>query len=180
MKGIVFAEFLEFVEEQFSPEMSDRLIETSDLPSQGVYTSVGTYPREEMVTLVTNLSSLVGVPAPDLLKAFGKHLFGQFLVKFPAFFEGVATSFEFLSHVENVVHLEVRKLYPDAELPSFSCTFPDDRRMEMIYESKSNLPDLAEGLILACLEHFGGGVKLSRKGDPQNPQRTIFTLLRED
>ncbi|MBA1333177.1 heme transporter CcmB, partial [Candidatus Endoriftia persephone str. Guaymas] len=43
MKGIVFSKFIEFVEERFSPEMADDIIESSDLPSGGAYTSVGTY-----------------------------------------------------------------------------------------------------------------------------------------
>jgi diguanylate cyclase (GGDEF)-like protein len=38
MKGIVFTEFLEMVEARFSPEICERLLETSDVPSHGVYT----------------------------------------------------------------------------------------------------------------------------------------------
>ena len=63
MKGIVFVEFIEMIENDFSIEMSDRLIEMSDLPSNGIYTSVGTYAPEEMITLVGNLSALTGTPS---------------------------------------------------------------------------------------------------------------------
>jgi hypothetical protein len=51
IKGIVFVEFIEMVDNQFSLEMSERLIEMTDLPSKGVYTSVGTYDFNEMLTL---------------------------------------------------------------------------------------------------------------------------------
>jgi len=43
MKGIIFTEFLEMVEDRFSPEIADRIIEAADLPSGGAYTAIGTY-----------------------------------------------------------------------------------------------------------------------------------------
>ncbi len=52
MKGIVFTEFLEMVEEKFSPELADRIVEEAELPSGGVYTTVGTYNHGEMIKLV--------------------------------------------------------------------------------------------------------------------------------
>ena len=36
MKGVVFTEFVEMVEEKFSPEMAELIIESSNLPSQGI------------------------------------------------------------------------------------------------------------------------------------------------
>ena len=39
MKGIVFKEFSDMVEATFGEEMLDTVIENSDLPSGGVYTS---------------------------------------------------------------------------------------------------------------------------------------------
>ena len=56
MKGIVFKEFIDMVEATFGEEMLDTVIENSDLPSGGVYTSVGTYPHTELVAMVVTLS----------------------------------------------------------------------------------------------------------------------------
>ncbi len=53
MKGMVFTEFLEMVEDRFSPEIADRIITASDLRSGGAYTAVGTYEHSEMIQLVT-------------------------------------------------------------------------------------------------------------------------------
>ena len=39
IKGLLFTELLEMVEDSFSPELADRIIEDADLPSGGVYTS---------------------------------------------------------------------------------------------------------------------------------------------
>ena len=176
MKGIVFTEFLEMAEDQFSVEIVEQMIEEVDLPSKGIYTSVGTYDYQEMITLVTHLSGLVGIPVPDLLKAFGQYLLKRFVAKFPQFFEGISSTLDFLPRVESFVHLEVKKLYPDAELPTFSCLFPKPGQMEMTYQSKRNLPDLAEGLILGCAEHFGESLAIERTDVAENPPGVIFMI----
>lgn len=176
MKGVVFTEFMEMVEAGFSVETCDRLIEGSDLPSKGIYTSVGTYDHKEMAILVTNLSALVGIPEPELLKKFGQHLFRRFVTTFPAFFTGITSAFEFLPKVDSYVHLEVRKLYPDAELPSFSCTFPHPGQLNMTYRSVRNLSDLAEGLILGCIDHFGEQLVVARESLQEDPSAVSFTI----
>jgi hypothetical protein len=43
MKGIVFTEFLEMVEQEFGYNMVDEMIENTDLDSKGVYTSIVIY-----------------------------------------------------------------------------------------------------------------------------------------
>jgi hypothetical protein len=177
MKGMVFTEFFELVDEKFSFETSERLIEMSHLPTKGIYTSVGTYDPQEMMTLVSNLSTLVAVSVTDLLREFGRHLFKRFLVSFPTFFEGVESSMEFLPRVNGYVHMEVRKLYPDAELPSFSCTMPEPEMMILTYRSKRMLADLAEGLIKACIDHFGESLLVRRETGQEDPPETRFIIM---
>ncbi|MEI6308484.1 MAG: heme NO-binding domain-containing protein [bacterium] len=177
MKGMVFTEFLELVDERFSFETTERLIEMSHLPSEGTYTSVGTYDHQEMITLVSNLSTLTGTSVADLLKEFGRHLFRRFLISFPTFFEGIKSSMEFLPRVDSYVHLEVRKLFSDVELPSFSCTTPEPGVMIMAYRSKRNLPDLAEGLILSCIDHFGESLQVRRETGQDDPPETRFIIM---
>lgn len=155
MKGVVFTEFLEMVGARFSEAMVETLIAGSDLPSGGAYTSIGTYEHQELVTLVVGLSERTQLPVPALIHAFGRHLLQRFIVGFPQFFSSASDAFTFLDRVEGYVHIEVRKLYPDAELPSFECTRPDPDTMLMLYRSRRGLADLASGLIEACAEHYG-------------------------
>lgn len=176
MKGIVFTEFLEMVEDRFSAQIVEQLIEQTDLASGGIYTAVGTYNFQEMVALVSRLSDLVGIPVPDLLKTFGQFLLKRFTEKFPDFFKGISSIIEFLPTVESLVHLEVKKLYPDAELPTFSCEFSNSGQLVMIYRSARNLPDLAEGLILGCGEHFRESLGIEKKNISENPPAVQFTI----
>lgn len=179
MKGIVFTEFLEMVEARFGADLADRIIETANLPSGGAYSSVGTYPHAEMMALVGRLAAETGTPAADLVKAFGRHLFDQFTRGYPAFFEGVTTAFSFLNSLEHHIHVEVRKLYPDAELPTFDCSAKSPDHLEMVYRSSRGLADLAEGLLLGCFDHFKEAVDMTREDLSGGANTTVrFTLTR--
>jgi len=178
MKGIVFSEFIEMVDEKFSIEISERILDEVKPSSGGAYTTVGTYDHREIVDLVVKLSEITSISVPDLLKALGRHLLKRFTVIFPQFFEGAKSIFEFLPLVESYVHLEVKKLYSDAELPSFTCFSPSPGRLEMIYHSARNLPDLAEGLILGTVDHFKERIEVIRKSAPEDPSAEIFIITK--
>ncbi|TMO53504.1 hypothetical protein CWC18_21130, partial [Pseudoalteromonas aurantia] len=72
MKGIIFTEFMEMVEDRFSEDVAEEIIELADLPSGGSYTSLGTYSHAEVLNLVTCLSQVSGAKIEDLVQAFGE------------------------------------------------------------------------------------------------------------
>jgi hypothetical protein len=160
MKGVVFTEFLEMIENKFSPELADRIIDQADLPSGGVYTAVGTYHHGEMIELVSHLGKETGLAPAELMNAFGMHLFQRFHTMFPVYFEEVSSSFEFLQRIEGYIHVEVRKLYPEAELPSFDCEMPQPGSLRLTYRSARPFATLAEGLIRGCVAHYGEAVDI--------------------
>ncbi|MDR4495718.1 MAG: heme NO-binding domain-containing protein [Nitrospirales bacterium] len=177
MKGIVFTEFLEMVENQFGNDTVDDIIESAHLPSGGAYTAVGTYNHEEIVSLVSQLSSVSSIAVPTLVKTFGQYLFGRFFSRYPDFFKDVANTFDFLQSVEGHIHVEVKKLYPDAELPSFHCRKLPPNQFEMIYQSTRHFGDLAEGLILACIQHYGEAITLNRENLEVESGQTVRFIL---
>ncbi len=80
--------------------------------------------------------------------------------------------------VESYVHLEVKKLYNDAELPSFTCVSPYPGKLEMTYRSSRHLPDLAEGLILGTADHFNERVEMKRESIPEDPSAELFIITK--
>lgn len=178
MKGIVFTEFLEMVEDRFSPELADDIVEAAKLPHRGAFTAVGTYPHAEMGRLVTELSKRTDMKVPDLLRTYGRHLFGRFREGYGEFFEGVDDSFGFLSRIDDVVHVEVRKLYPDAELPEFEALNVSPGHLRMIYRSPRCLGDFAEGLMEGCFAHYGENVTITRV-DEDGGRIVRFDLVKE-
>ncbi|MFT3956306.1 MAG: heme NO-binding domain-containing protein [Piscinibacter sp.] len=160
MKGMVFTEFLAFVAERFGEDMVDDIIEASELPSGGAYTAVGTYRHAEMVALCSALSQRSGEPVDALVKAFGDRLGDSFAHSHPAFFQRAAGLFDFLASIEGHIHAEVRKLYPDAELPSFVVELRTATRLVMLYRSPRRMGALSEGLILGSARQYGVQVQV--------------------
>ncbi len=163
MKGIIFTEFLTMVEETFSANMVDDIIEDTNLPSGGSYTAVGTYPHGEMNALVTSLSKKTGMSLADLMQAFGEYLFRTLAREYPHFLQNASGLLDFLNSIEDYIHIEVRKLYPDAELPGFETRYLSDTSLEMIYRSDRHYGDLAEGLIKGAMAHYGHGRLVKRE-----------------
>ncbi len=175
MKGMVFTEFLEMVEAKFSADMVDDIIDDANPASGGAYTSVGTYSHEELVDMVVALSNRTQIPVPVLVRTFGEHVFGVFARSFQQFFEGVPDALTFLSGIEDIIHAQVIKLYPDAQLPKFDCV-RDGNQLTMIYHSDRHLADLAEGLIMGCGQHFGDNLTIQR--DEVNELSTRFIVTK--
>src|SRR5439155_1467318 len=109
---------------RFSPRDTSVIVEVSGVPSGGSYTAVGTYDHGELIALVAALSRATGLAIPVLVREFGRHLFRRFVELYPRFFSGVGSAFDFLMGIEMHIHTEVKKLDPDAELPSFECSAP--------------------------------------------------------
>ena len=59
MKGMIFTEFLEMVENAYGWEVQENIIDAAALPNDGAYTAVGTYDHQELVSLVVALSKLM-------------------------------------------------------------------------------------------------------------------------
>ena len=179
MKGIVFTEFIEMVESRWSPAMADQIIQAARLPSGGCYTAVGTYDHGEMWSLLAELSKAIGSTVPELMRAFGEHLLARFVTTFPALFAAPRSSFELLEGIDRIIHREVTKLYPDAELPRFTVLERTPQRMVLLYESSRHFADLAEGLIRGCAQHYGEQLDIVRENLPSEAgSRVRFVLER--
>lgn len=176
MKGIVFTEFFEMVEEKFGYDVVDDIIDNSDLASGGIYTSIGTYHHSEIVQLLTNLSDKVQIEPGILLKAFGEYLFDTFLKSYPQFFDAHDNAFGFLDSIDRHIHVEVQKLYPEATLPKFDTQIDDQNRMVMIYSSERKMAALAEGLIEKSMAHYKTPSKIIKENIKSDGSEVRFII----
>ena len=161
MKGLVFTTFYDFLEKRYGADLLDDVIDAAGLPHSGAYTVVGTYPFDEMVALATAAAKLTGTSMPDLLGSFGEHCFSSWHHKMPAHFMGTDL-FDILANVNDFHDSEVRRLYPDAELPHFETISRDKTRMVLDYRSCKPLADLAAGVIRGASNHVGTPVRISQ------------------
>lgn len=154
MKGIVFTEFLELVEHKFGLEMVDRIIEQSNLPSGGAYTAIGTYDFAEMLSLITNLSNNTNIEVNQLLRVYGEHFFSVLEKNYGSMIDHYDGPLHMLESIENHIHVEVQKIYPNAELPTFEVLEKTDTSLSMIYKSSRALYSFGLGLMHKTFEHF--------------------------
>lgn len=178
MRGIIFTEYLDFVETKFGYATVDQILTIDGLTDEGAYTSVGKYPFEEIVALLVETSSKTSVALPNLMSSFGEHVMGVFYKGYPDFFHSSQDAFTFLSSTEDVIHPQVLKLYPDAELPSFDIKRVSEDHLEMTYHSVRRMGDFAHGLIVGCLEHYQEKAKITQENLSEDGTKIRFKIKR--
>ena len=178
MKGIIFTEFMAHVETHHGAMFLDDVIESCDAETKGAYTSVGTYPCMELVKLISVYSAKSGVDIPEIITGFGKQLAFIFKHRFPQYFED-ADYFDFIEDVENKIHVDVLKLYPNAELPQFKTISRDDTTLVVDYISARKLEHLALGLFQGTADHFQETISVSMQPRTDAETHVVrFTVVR--
>lgn len=180
MKGIIFKELLEMVEDKFGFEIANKILDDPIIKNNGEYSNVGTYPFEELLTIVINLNKATEIPVNELLVTYGKHLSDVFLRNYKVFFDQHDSLFSFLSSIESAIHVEVLKLYNDASLPKFNYSNVQSRQMIMIYKSERALHDLAEGLIIGCSEIYNESIVINKEMIKEDGTEVKFTIEKID
>jgi hypothetical protein len=117
MKGIIFNLVEEVVTEQHGPDTWDALLDAAGL--DGSYTSLGNYPDGDLFALVGAASTALGIEAGAVVRSLGEGAIPLLADRFPEFFKPHDNTTSFLLTLNDIIHAEVRKLYPDADLPEF-------------------------------------------------------------
>lgn len=159
MKGIVFDILERVISDAHGEDTWDAILETAGLP--GAYTAVGSYEDSEMHALVVAASDSLSKTPDEVLRWFGGAAMPVFAQKYPRFFEEHTTTLSFLKTLNQVIHPEVRKLFPGAFAPEF--TFSEqDGVLALGYRSHRGMCSFAEGLIDGAAEHFGESVDVTQ------------------
>ncbi|MBW3694836.1 guanylate cyclase [Vibrio sp. T187] len=171
MKGIIFTEFLELVENKFGLEVLNDVLEMSE--DEGVYTSVGSYDHRNLVKMIINLSKKTEIEPATLQRVFGESVFKNLLSTLPdhASIKDSNTTFQFVRHVEEYIHVEVKKLYPDAEPPAFDFIAQDEASLEFDYKSARCMSHVCLGLLEGCANYFDESLEIAM--NPQNSDESV-------
>jgi hypothetical protein len=153
MKGIIFNLVQEVVTESYGADTWDSLLDAAEL--DGVYTSLGSYPDADLFALVGAASTALGVPPDQVVRTLGEGAIPLLATRFPEFFQPHAGTRSFLLTLNDIIHAEVRKLYPDADLPEFEFDNVGEDELTLTYRSARQLCALAEGFIVGTAGHYG-------------------------
>ena len=176
MKGIIFTEFLDMVEAQFGLAVVDEIITNSKTLHQGIYTSVGTYDFNEMVSLLVALGELVSKDIQELLYAFGLYLFKSLDEAHPEIVRNYKSPMPLIAAIEDHIHVHVKKLYADTDLPSFLVLEKSKHKLIMVYSSARGLYSLAHGLMVSAFRHYEQEVQVSYDLLESDGTKVKFTL----
>lgn len=163
MKGIVFNLLEGVVTAEFGEDGWDDLLEAAG--ASGAYTAVGNYPDDDFVRLLKVLPPEAGETAADQLRWFGRRAMPMLAGRYDLFFRPHADTRSFLLTLNDIIHPEVRKLYPGADVPSFDFDdSPDGQPGTLVigYRSGRRLCGLAEGFVLGAADHFGQHVTVTQ------------------
>ena len=67
---------------------------------------------------------------------------------------------EMLASINSHIHIEVLKIYPDAELPCFDIIEKTENRLIMIYKSRRAMHYFGLGLMHKTFEHFNSTAEI--------------------
>ena len=181
MKGVVFNLLEAVVRRDYGEDTWEALLEATEV--DGAYTSLGNYPDEEMMRLVGAASSALKMPADDVVRWFGRNALPLLAKKHPQFFTPHKSTRPFLLTLNHVIHSEVRKLYPGADVPEFSYDTSSSDVLLMHYRSPRKLCALAEGFIEATAAHYDEELSLDqpecmKRGDDKCVLRVAVKKLR--
>jgi hypothetical protein len=160
MKGIIFNLAAEVVATAHGEDAWDDILDAAGL--DGAFTSLGNYADEDLFRLVEAAANALGAPVHDVVREVGEGALPILARTYPDFFTPFTSARPFLLTLNEVIHAEVRKLYPGAEVPEFEFDDSDPSALVMRYRSRRRLCALAEGFIVGAARHFGEDVPLAQ------------------
>jgi len=158
MKGIVFTLLEEAVVKSFGEDTWDDLLESAHL--DGAYTSLGTYPDQHFRALVIAAAAKLNMSERDIIRWSGHQMAPLMAQKYAEFFTAHDNTRSFLLTLNNVIHPEVRKLYPGADVPEFDFDTSSDEVLVMTYMSARKLCDFGMGLIEGAADYYNQSVQI--------------------
>jgi len=152
MQGIIFNLLEEIVTRDFGANTWDDLLDGAQL--DGAYTAFVNYPDEELLKLVSVASAALDKLEADIIKWFGQQAIALLAERYTVFFTGCENTRAFLLTLNDIIHPEVRKLYPDADVPDFDYDASHTDHLVLRYKSSRQICALAEGLILGAGDYY--------------------------
>jgi hypothetical protein len=176
MKGVVFTELIEMIEDLMGLEFTNKVIEDARLENEGAYTAIGTYPTQDLLKLLESLSKHAENPQDKIVKGYGECLFYRLSFSFQNELVAHSSAFSFLLQLGDIIKREILKLYPDARTPAIKAQLINPDSMEFHYTSSLKLGDLAEGFIYGCIGYFNENISLTRENLPSEGCDIRFVL----
>lgn len=158
VKGVVFNLLEQIVIREHGEDAWDELLDSAGL--EGSYTSLGSYEDADLAKLVGAASGALNLPPDEIVRWFGRNALPLFAVSHPQLFERHSSGRTFVLTLNDIIHPEVRKLYPGADVPVFDFASTPTGDIVMGYHSSRKMCSFAEGLLEGTADYFGEQVAI--------------------
>ncbi len=158
MKGVIFNAAAEAVIKLGGEDLWDELLDAAGL--DGSYTTLGNYSDDDLIALVVAASEKLGMTVDATTEFIGEQVFPGLSGRHMHLVEEHESTVSLLCALNEVIHPEVLKLYPDASVPDFTTLERGEDRLKLLYRSQRDLPALAAGLIRGAANLFDEDVAI--------------------
>ena len=159
MHGIIHLELKQFVADNYGEPAWRSLLERAGLAQQ-IYTPLQSYPDAEMLSLVTAASGLTGLPASELLEAFGTFLAPRYLALYGSLLKPEWRTLDVIEHTEETIHRVVRRRQPGAAPPRLKAERVEPNQVVVVYDSPRKLCAVARGIVRGLAKHYGETIEI--------------------
>jgi hypothetical protein len=160
MKGVIFNLAEQVVTDAYGADVWDDVLDQAGL--EGAYTSLGSYPDADLTALVTATAVRLGVEPAVVVKTVGEGAMPVLAQRYPEFFSAHTSTRPFLLTLNDIIHPEVRKLYPGADVPEFGFEAVGEDVLLLRYKSHRKLCALAEGFVTGAATHYRETVQITQ------------------
>lgn len=158
MKGVIFNVAAEAIIAFGGEDLWDELLAAAGL--DGAYTSLGSYDDGELGALVAAAADKLGLSIEETTEFIGERVFPGLAGRHKNLVAEHDDTVSLLCALNDVIHPEVLKLYPDASVPDFTTLERDGKHLKLLYRSARNMPALAAGLIRGAANLFDEDVAI--------------------
>ncbi len=154
MKGIVFNLLEDFITELVGEDRLDDIQHACRFRTQEPFVGPKTYPDEDFMEMVVKTCEQLHIPMQVAQQKFGEYCFPKLVGAHPVFATQGMKAKDFILSIDQVIHVEVKKLYPGALTPKFVYRNDAPGLLTVDYISPRALCHFMEGLLVGCANHF--------------------------
>lgn len=126
--------------------------------------------------MLVHLSEVTKIPVNDLIYTYGLYFFKTIESQHAYIFQHYTSPIDFVSSIENHIHVQVKKIYPDAELPSFKIVSKNTQELQLIYSSERAMYMFAKALMEKTFEYYKNNVEIKFKLLNEKGTRVMFNI----
>lgn len=169
MKGIVFLLCRQVIRDERGEDAVEDLLAEAGLPSS--FAEGEDYPDAQLEALIEAAGPYVPTGEDEAARWIGRNAIEKLAVEYPSFFQPYASIVGLVADLDEEIHPEVQKIFPDATFPRFEIGDGSDADLVVAYRSERDLCLFAEGLIDGAAGRYGETVRLEQtacthRGDP--------------